>query len=191
MLKNFPIRWRFLLFRALVVIAGVTALFPVSGAFAAGAHSGGHEHGMDFGHPAKASEASRAIDVTMDDSYFEPETIDVKAGETVRFLVRNKGDLVHEFNIGTAAMHAEHQQEMAMMVEHGALEPDRINHDMMRMDMGGGRTMMHDDANAVLLEPGGSGGVVWTFTEPMSLEFACNVPGHAEAGMVGKIDVSR
>ncbi|MBK8909496.1 MAG: hypothetical protein IPM60_16975 [Rhodospirillales bacterium] len=50
--------------------------------------------------------------MTMEDSYFEPETIKrLKAGETVpSYHVKNKGELVHEFNIGTAAMHAEHQK---------------------------------------------------------------------------------
>lgn len=192
MSRNVLPHWRSLLFRAFVATAGVTALFPINGAFAAGSHAGGQGHGKGFGRPAEASEATRTIDVTMEDSYFEPETIEVKAGETVRFLVKNKGELVHEFNIGTAAMHTEHQKEMAMMMEHGALEADRINRDMMKMDMGGGgRTMQHDDPNAVLLEPGQSAEVVWTFTQPMTLEFACNVPGHYEAGMKGKISVAQ
>jgi uncharacterized cupredoxin-like copper-binding protein len=29
---------------------------------------------------------------------------------------------------------------------------------------------------------------VWTFTEKADLEFACNVPGHYQAGMYGDID---
>jgi len=38
-----------------------------------------------------------------------------------------------------------------------------------------------------LLEPGKSGEVIWKFTKPTKLEFACNVPGHYQSGMVGKI----
>ena len=75
------------------------------------------------------------------------------------------------------------------MMEHGILEADKINYDMMKMDMGGGKTMEHNDPNSALLEPGKSGEVIWKFTKAMELEFACNVPGHYEAGMVGKMNV--
>src|SRR3546814_3359008 len=81
------------------------------------------------------------------------------------------------------------QAEMMMMVDHGVLEPDRINRERMKMDMGGGMTMEHDDPNSLLLEPGKSGEIVWTFTKAMELEFACNVPGHYDAGMVGTMSV--
>ena len=170
----------------------LTAGWLIAGpALAAGPHSGGHGDGMGIGEPGKASEASRTIEITMGDNYFEPEKIQVKAGATVRFVVKNDGAFVHEFNVGTAAMHATHQKEMTMMVEHGALEADKINHDMMKMDMGGGKTMEHNDPNAVLLEPGQSAEIVWKFTGPTDLEFACNVPGHYEAGMMGHIEVSK
>ena len=124
--------------------------------------------------------------VIMTDNRYSMPKISVKKGETVRFIIRNRGEFVHEFNIGTAAMHAGHQKEMTMMVEHGALEIDKINFERMKMDMGGGKTMMHDDPNSVLLEPGKTAEIVWKFTEKADLEFACNVPGHYQAGMVGK-----
>src|SRR3546814_18267736 len=76
--------------------------------------------------------------------------------------------------------------EMMMMVEHGALEPDKINRDKMKMDMGGGKTMEHNDPNSVLLEPGETAEIVWTLTKATALEFACNVPGHrSESRHVG------
>ena len=77
-----------------------------------------------------------------------------------------------------------------MMVEHGVIELDRINHDMMNMDMGGGHVMSHDDPNSVLLEPGQSAEVIWKFSEAMPMEFACNVPGHYDSGMMGDITVT-
>ena len=167
----------------------VTAALAVN-AQAAGNHAGGHGHEVRIGEPGKPSEASRTIEVAMADNRYVPERISVKKGETVRFVLRNKDEIVHEFNIGTAAMHAKHQQEMAMMVEHGVLEIDRINYGRMKMDMGGGRTMEHNDPNSKLLEPGKSAELVWKFTADAELEFACNVPGHYEAGMVGRITVS-
>ncbi|MFO8142043.1 MAG: cupredoxin domain-containing protein [Marinobacter sp.] len=155
-------------------------------AFAAGAHSDGH--GASSGEPGKASEASRTINVAMHDNYYEPEAIEVETGETVRFVVENKGNLVHEFNIGTPSMHEAHQEEMMMMVEHGVIQGGKLNKQMMQMDMGNGHSMKHDDPNSVLLEPGESQELVWKFTGKGSIEFACNVPGHYQAGMYGDVD---
>lgn len=189
-------------FAAISYTAAVLLLGAVP-SYAAGSHGGGHaeekaghadekgEHGhqLGFGAPGKASDVTRTINITLKENFFEPESIDVKADETIRFKIINEGELVHEFNIGTATTHAGHQKEMMTMMEHGVLEADRINHDMMKMDMGGGRTMEHNDPNSVLLEPGKSGEVIWKFSKAMELEFACNVPGHYEAGMVGKMHV--
>ena len=177
------------LFIASGLAAGVAA-FPLAPvALAAGDHAGGHGHATGIGQPGEASEAARTVEITMHDNYYEPESVSVGEGETVRFVVRNEGDLVHEFNIGTEAMHAAHQEEMEMMVAHGVIVGDHIDHDMMKMDMGNGHTMEHDDPNSVLLEPGQSAEIVWTFTTDADLEFACNVPGHYEAGMTGEIEI--
>lgn len=169
--------------------AALLTLSVAPTAFAGGEHAGGHRHATDIGQPGQAPQASRTIDITMYDNYYEPESVVVREGETVRFKIKNEGGLVHEFNIATAAMHAEHQKEMTMMVEHGVLAGDHINHERMKMDMGGGRTMEHHDPNSVLLEPGQSAEIVWTFTTDAELEFACNVPGHYEAGMTGEIRI--
>lgn len=152
--------------------------------------AGGHGHSTDVGKPGDAAAASRTVEVTLNDNFYEPESISVKAGETVRFVLKNEGQLLHEFNIGTAHMHEEHQEEMAMMMEHGMLTPTGVNHDMMNMDHGDGKHMKHDDPNSVLLEPGQSGEIVWTFPAEATLEFACNIPGHYQAGMVGEISVA-
>lgn len=170
------------------------AIFLTAGpALAAGMHAGGHGHGhgFEFGQPGDPAKATRTVAVTMGDNFFEPETLKVKAGETIRFVIENKGQLVHEFNLGTAAMHEAHRAEMQMMVDHGVLMPDRINREMMKMDMGGGKTMEHNDPNSKLVEPGKKDEIVWTFTKAMSLQFSCNVPGHSEAGMVGDLKVER
>ncbi|WP_169566350.1 cupredoxin domain-containing protein [Sneathiella limimaris] len=169
------------------------ALFALAGfgqslALAAGSHGGDDHHGkkaMAIGEPGEAANVSRTIEITLGDNFFEPEALSLKKGETVRFVIRNKGDFVHEFNIGTAIMHSAHQEEMAMMMEHGAIEPDRINHDKMKMDMGGGHMMSHDDPNSVLLEPGKEAEIIWNFSSDAALEFACNLPGHYQSGMVG------
>ncbi|MEO0962572.1 MAG: plastocyanin/azurin family copper-binding protein [Pseudomonadota bacterium] len=185
------------------LIAAFAVIF-VGSAHAAG--SGGHHHGaghgsmhgaqetmagpMSFGKPGKSADAGRVIEIIMGDNYFEPETLTVSAGETIQFKVSNSGTLVHEFNLGTPAYHEVHQGEMMMMQQHGVLMGDHINHEMKNMPMGDdGHVMSHDHPNSVLLEPGKSGDVVWTFTSGGDIEFACNVPGHYAAGMVGTVDV--
>ena len=158
---------------------------PVS-AMAAGKGDHGHGAATSIGEPGRASEVSRTIKVVMKDTAYLPASITVKKGETVRFSIRNAGELVHEFNIGTAATHAGHQKEMMKMMESGALEADRLNHSKM-----GDHGMKHDDPNSVLLEPKKSGEVIWKFTTDAELQFACNVPGHYEAGMVGAIQIQK
>jgi uncharacterized cupredoxin-like copper-binding protein len=186
--------------RTLSTIAALmtsATLIAAPGMALAGAGEPGHSHGADshgadFGQPAKASAAKRTVQVEMGDSFYKPETIQVKAGETVRFVIKNKGEFLHEFNIGTAAMHATHQKEMAMMMDHGMLTATGVNKDMANMDhskMPGmeGHSMKHDDPNSVLVDPGQTKELTWKFTKDASLEFACNMPGHYESGMVGKV----
>lgn len=172
---------------AALAVAALMSTLAAEPLLAAGSH--GHGDGS-IGQPGKAGAASRTVEVVMHDSYYEPENISVKEGETVRFVVRNAGTLVHEFNIGTPEMHRAHAPEMQMMVDHGVLEPDRINREAaahMQKTMGHG---MHDEPNSLLLEPGKSGEIVWQFPQHAEIEFACNVPGHYDAGMAGKIDLT-
>ena len=168
-------------------IVAALAMSVSAAAFAGGAHGDGHGQGAKSGEAGKASEASRTITVEMYDNYYEPESIAVDPGETVRFVVENKGSLVHEFNIGTPATHEGHQKEMMKMVEHGVIQGGKLNHEMMSMDMGDGQSMKHDDPNSILLEPGKSEELVWKFSDKADIEFACNVPGHYQSGMYGEV----
>ncbi|MEX1196377.1 MAG: cupredoxin family protein [Pseudohongiellaceae bacterium] len=140
----------------------------------------GHSHQTPAGEPGTTEAVGRTVEIIMRDNYFEPERLQIDAGTTVRFVIRNQGDLVHEFNIGTVAMHEEHQDEMARMIEQGAIRAGRIE-----------QGMSHDHANSVLLEPGESGEILWKFTTSSTLEFACNIPGHYQSGMRGDIDVTQ
>lgn len=146
-----------------------------------------HDHTKAAGAPG--TKADRTVDIKMGDNFYEPESVQVKKGETIRFRLRNTGTVMHEFNIGTPEMHAVHQKEMAMMVEHGMLTATGVNHEMMKMDHSkmGLPDMKHDDPNTVLVEPGKTAELVWKFTQDTTLEFACNMPGHYESGMAGKI----
>jgi uncharacterized cupredoxin-like copper-binding protein len=170
------------MFKRLKVLSLLTALGISSPLLAA---PGNH---LEFGHAAPAAQATRTVELTLGDMYFEPKALQVKAGETVRFVLVNKGQLLHEFNLGDAAMHAEHQQEMLKMQQSGMLTPTGMNH--AGMDHGDMSGMKHDDPNSVLVEPGKTAELTWTFAKAGNLEFACNIPGHYQAGMVGKLAIT-
>jgi uncharacterized cupredoxin-like copper-binding protein len=186
--------------KTLASVATAAALTLSGTALAAGAHQDSHgdtdarkpahEHPdtLTFGEPGEASKADRTIEIVMGDNYFEPESLTIQAGETVRFVIRNEGEFLHEFNIGTGDLHAAHQKEMMDMMENGMMTPTGMNHDMSSMDhstmdMSG---QAHDDPNSVLVEPGKTQELVWKFAATTGLEFACNVPGHYESGMMGE-----
>lgn len=145
-----------------------------------------------IGQPGDGQAVDRTIEVRMGDIFFEPKAMEIKAGETVRFVLKNDGALLHEFNLGKAASHAAHQKEMAAMFQNGTLSPTGV-HDMSNMGhaMGGMKMvgMEHDDPNSVIVGPGASEELIWTFSAATELEFACNIPGHYQSGMVGKMIV--
>jgi len=181
-MKNSKIRYAIGVSAITLMVMG-----SLSTAYAGETGHGDSDVAGKIGTPGDASDVTRTIEVVMYDNYYEPEDISVKEGETVRFVLKNAGEFVHEFNIATAEMHVAHAPEMMMMMEHGVLEPDRINWEAaeaMQESMGHG---MHKGGNSVLLEPGKSGEIIWTFPEHADLEFACNVPGHYDSGMMGEI----
>ena len=59
-----------------------------------------------FGAPAPAAKATRTVEIVMGDMTFNPKALQIKAGETVRFVLINKGQLLHEFNLGDVAMYS-------------------------------------------------------------------------------------
>ena len=103
----------------------------------------------------------------LDTLRFDPARVVVSRGETVKFVVTNVGKLAHEFVIGDAAEQAAHEKEMQAMP---------------------GKSMKHD-VNGISLPPGQTRTLVWTFTRDGTVEYACHIPGHFAAGMVGKIIV--
>lgn len=139
------------------------------------AHAASHHHGdhaASFGKPGDPTKANRTIRVVARGLEFSIAELRVRAGETIRFIVSNESELLHDFTLGDAATQKAHREEMAKRLqEHGTTMPHP----------------MKDDPNAVLLQPGETKELVWTFTQPGTIEFACNVPGHYEAGMRGLI----
>jgi uncharacterized cupredoxin-like copper-binding protein len=158
----------------------VAAVALFTGPQTAGAHSDMTMPGMQqgyaaapkftFGEPGKSNKAARTVTIAMTDGTFEPSALEVKVGETIRFVVTNTGELDHDFTLGDAATEKAHRAEMAEMAEKGG-------------------EMQHDDPNAVVVKPGETKALTWKFTRAGRLEFDCDVPGHYEAGMAGTISV--
>jgi uncharacterized cupredoxin-like copper-binding protein len=121
----------------------------------------------DWGIAGDARQAKRSIDVGMSDTMrFTPDRIAVKLGETVRFVAKNNGKQMHEFVIGTKA---ENEKHAALMLKFPNME--------------------HDEPYMAHVPPGKTGQIVWTFNRAGDFEFACLIPGHYQAGMVGKVNV--
>ena len=143
-----------------------------------------------IGEKGESSEVDRVININMYDNYFEPNVISVKKGETIKFLVKNFGSLVHEFNIATKKMHLKHQSEMLKMMENEILLGDKIDFKKMKEIAKIDHSMAHSHSNSILLEPGKSGEIIWKFNTEIILEAACNVPGHYESDMLAKININ-
>ncbi len=97
---------------------------------------------------------------------FDPELESLVAGEVVEFIVRNDGRIRHEFSVGNAEEQARHAEMMRKMPN-----------------------MKHADPNAVTLDPGETGVVKWRFAGDDTVVFACNIPGHFEAGMLHRVKI--
>ena len=130
----------------------------------------------------------RVIKVLMYDNYYQPNKFKIKKNETIKFIIENKGQLVHEFNIATKEMHLKHQPEMMMMVEKEILLADKIDKNKMQEMSKKNPAMAHSHSNSVLLSPGEKTELIWKFSNTVEIEAACNVPGHYDVGMIAKID---
>ena len=143
-----------------------------------------------IGEEGNMSEVSKVIEVKMYDNYYEPSEFEISKNQTIKFIVYNYGELVHEFNIATKEMHIKHQPEMMMMVEKDILLGDRIDLKKMKEAAKTDHSMAHSHSNSVLLEPKKSADLIWKFSKNTKLEAACNIPGHYESGMVAKVNIN-
>ena len=138
-----------------------------------------------IGQKGDPNKIDRVVNIKMYDNYYEPNVIKIKKGETIKFVVENLGDLVHEYNIGTKEMHIKHQPEMQKLIDHEILLVDKIDKVKMKKMSKMDHSLGHSHANSIMLEPKKTGEIIWKFTKDINLEMACNIPGHYETGMVG------
>lgn len=154
------------------LIVAVAALLVSATAQAHGPQA--HDHGSnlemvetEFGRTGDPKKVTRTVDIEMLDTMrFKPDSITVRQGDTLRLRVRNAGKVLHELVIGTDKELQEHAE---LMKKH----PD----------------MEHDEPYMAHIDPGKRGEIVWQFTRTGDFKFACLIPGHFEAGMVGTIKV--
>lgn len=133
------------------------------------ANMAGMDDMSEVGMPAKGAKPDKVVHVILSDDMtitFKKE-VTIEPNDVVQFVVMNTGKIDHEFAIGSAKEQLEHRQMMRTMTMH---------HD-------------HDSGRAVTVAPGKAKQLLWHFHGERQVELACNIPGHAEAGMVKKIQL--
>jgi len=121
-----------------------------------------------FGREGDPKKVSRTVTVDMSDKMrFSPTSLTVRQGETVRFVVKNSGKVMHEMVLGTMQELKEHA---GLMKKHPGME--------------------HDEPYMAHVAPGKTERIVWQFTKPGEFYYGCLVPGHFDAGMLGKINIT-
>ncbi|EKO3389740.1 cupredoxin family protein [Vibrio fluvialis] len=132
-------------------------------------HSGMMNMGemSDVGMSATGSKPTKVVHVLLSDDMkitFKKE-VDIQPNDVVQFVIMNTGKIDHEFSIGSAK--------------------EQLTHREMMRSMNGQH--MHDSGSTVTVQPGKAKQLMWHFQGDNHVEFACNIPGHAEAGMVKKV----
>ena len=147
-----------------------------------------HSASMNMiGEKGDPNKIDRVVNIKMYDNYYEPNVVKIKKGETIKFIVQNLGEMVHEYNIGTKEMHIKHQPEMQKLIDHEIIVGDKIDKVKMKKMSKMDHSLGHSHSNSIMLEPKKSGEIIWKFSKDIELEMACNIPGHYESGMVGKL----
>jgi uncharacterized cupredoxin-like copper-binding protein len=122
-----------------------------------------------FGREGDPKKVTRTVDIDMSDKMrFTPAELTVREGETVRFRVKNSGKVMHELVLGTMQELKEHAE---LMKKHPGME--------------------HEEPYMAHVASGKRETMVWQFNQPGEFYYGCLIPGHFEAGMVGKITVTK
>lgn len=120
-----------------------------------------------FGRTGDPKNVSRTVNVVMSDTLrFSPAELTIKQGDTVKFVVKNAGKTMHEMVLGSTSDLKAHAE-------------------LMKKFPG----MEHDEPYMAYVAPGKTAEMVWQFTKTGEFQYGCLIPGHFEAGMVGKLIV--
>lgn len=157
-----------------LVLSALCSMLAAGGAFAHGDKHGApakvdysKAEQMPFGIAADPKKAARTMRIEMADTMrFTPAEVKVKRGETVRFVVTNKGKQMHEMVLGTMDELKKHAE---LMKKHPGME--------------------HDEPHMAHVAPAKTADMGWRFSKAGTFYYGCLLPGHFEAGMIGKIVV--
>jgi len=130
-----------------------------------------HEHEtFSAGEPGDPKELSRTIQIIMEERdgkmLYVPDRIEINQDETIKFVIRNSGELDHEFVLASTEENLKHAKAMEINPE-----------------------MEHDDPNATRVAPSDTAEIIWKFNKAGHFEYACLIPGHRDAGMLGTVEV--
>ncbi|HSV36164.1 MAG TPA: cupredoxin family protein [Ramlibacter sp.] len=160
-------RWTAWTLALLVGVAGPALAHEAKGGAAPAAPL--KKEQKDWGIAGDAKAVTRTIQVELTDQMrFKPDRIAVKEGETVKFVVKNRGKMLHEMVLGTRQ---ELDAHAAVMLKHPNME--------------------HDEPYMTHVKAGGIGQIVWNFNRPGEFQFACLIAGHYQSGMAGTIQVTQ
>jgi uncharacterized cupredoxin-like copper-binding protein len=157
-----------------LTFASLGILVHLTAHTAADAKTHGHSHGdghspFSAGEPGDPKKASRTIQVVMLEHdgtmLFVPDRLEINRGEQVRFLLRNNGEIEHEFVLATTEENLKHADEMKK------------------------NPQMHEHPNGRRVDPKKRSEILWRFTKQGRFEYGCLIPGHREAGMTGIVVV--
>lgn len=110
-----------------------------------------------------ATVTERTVELTARRSRFTPEVATVRAGTTVRLVVRNEDPIDHELIVGDGEVHRRHES---------GTEPH------------------HGDVPGEVSVPAGTtASTTFRFDTPGDVVFACHLPGHFAYGMRGVVRV--
>jgi len=157
---------------ARIRISRIAAVAVAAGLLVAGCGGGGKATVATsaLGSPGDPARATRTVEVRAgDDLDFQPDQVQVKAGETITFKVMNVSKLAHDFTLGDDAAQSAHEKEMRSA---------------------SGSMKMASDANAIDVAPGETKQLTWTFAKAGTTLYGCHEPGHYAAGMKGTIAAS-
>ncbi|MCL2384566.1 MAG: cupredoxin family protein [Alphaproteobacteria bacterium] len=158
---------------AITILTAASLLPSIAGAEPA-THSHEHEalehETFSAGEPGDPNELSRTIPIIMEESdgkmLYVPDRIEINKDETIKFVIQNHGELDHEFVLASVEDNLKHAKAMEMNPE-----------------------MEHDDPNAIRVAPQQTGEIIWKFNKVGQFEYACLIPGHRDAGMLGIVEV--
>lgn len=121
--------------------------------------------GGDDASTVASSDNTRTVKIQMRDIAYSIKKLDVKKGDTIKFVFDNTGKVAHDAFVGDEMAQAQHEKEMSGGSNSGTSMSTSAN------------------SNGITVKPGKTGEITYTFDEAGTLLIGCHQPGHYDAGM--------